>query len=288
MSIRVTHERMEPFGVRAEVDLSRGLGEDDKAELRRLFALDGVLFIPGLDFDMDQQIEFCEIFGPVLRGPLSAFLISNVVKDALFADAELLWHHDVPYVPMPFMANCLHALEVSGPISGTKLASGFRAYERLPQALRARIDGLNALCVRGRPEDRRSRLTDSLPGDNCAVQAVVQRQRGTGRPFLFPDGSLTACLIGMSEADSDELLEELFSYMYAPDNVYEHPWKKGDLVLWDNLALHHARSRFYGGVRTLQRTTVARLSYEQQYPADTIWYDDMQDGDLGSQRLTTA
>jgi taurine dioxygenase len=288
MKTRVTHQRIEPFGIRAELDLSLGLGEADKAELRRLFALDGLLYIPDLDLSLPDQLDFCEIFGPVLRGPQNAFLVSNVAKNGLFADAELLWHHDVPYVPAPFLANCLHALEVSGPVSGTKLASGFGAYERLPQTLRVRIDGLKALCVRGRPEDRRTRLTDSMPGDNCAVQAVVQRQKGTGRPFLFPDGSLTACLIGMSEAESDALLEELFSYLYAADNVYEHRWKKGDLVLWDNLALHHSRSQFFGGVRTLQRTTIARLSYEQQYPADTVWYQDMQEGDIGSQRLTTV
>jgi taurine dioxygenase len=288
MTSRISHRRFEPFGVEARVDLSSGLSDADKAELRRLFALEGLLYIPDLDLSMSEQLGFCEIFGPVLRGPHDAFLVSNVAEDGLFADAELLWHHDIPYVPAPFLANCLHALEVSGPVSGTRLASGFRAYERLPRRLRDRIEGLNAVCARGRPEDRRTRLSDSLPGDNCAIQAVVQRQKGTGRPFLFPDGSLTACLIGMSEAESDELLEELFSYLYAPENVYEHPWKKGDLVLWDNLALHHSRSRFHGGVRTLQRTSVGRLSYEQQYPADTVWYQDMQEGDLGSQRLTTV
>jgi taurine dioxygenase len=288
MGARIAHKRLEPFGVEVELDLAKGLADADKAELRRLFALDGMLFIRGLELSMSEQLAFCEIFGPVLRGPQDAFLISNVVKDGLFADAELLWHHDVPYVPMPFMANCLHALEVSGPVSGTRLASGFRAYEQLPKKLRDRIDGMNVLCARGRLDDRRTRLTDSLAGDNCAVQGVIQRQKGTGRPFLFPDGSLTACVIGLSEAESDALLEELFSYLYAPDNVYEHPWTAGDLVLWDNLALHHSRSRFHGGVRTLQRTTIARLSYEQQYPADTIWYGDMQEGDIGSQSLTVA
>jgi taurine dioxygenase len=125
------------------------------------------------------------------------------------------------------------------------------AYERLPADLRQRIDHLNALHVRARANTRRSKLTDSQPGDNCAVHALVGRQETTGRPYIFANLDMTALVIGMSEAESDDLLEELFSYMYADDNVYNHPWRRGDIVFWDNLALQHARSEIPGGRRTL-------------------------------------
>ena len=50
--------------------------------------------------------------------------------------------------------------------------------------------------------------------------------------------------------------------MYAPDNVYEHTWQVGDLLVWDNLALQHARDAV-NGRRTLRRvpvgTVLARL-----------------------------
>jgi taurine dioxygenase len=269
---------IEPFGVHVDVDLKRPLSDADKAELRRLYAIDGLLHIAGLELSMRQQIEFCEIFGPVLKGAHDTFLVSNVVKDGLFANLELRFHHDIPYVPAPFLAGCLHALEVSEGVSATRFASGFRAYDRLPQALRDRIEGMNALFVRGRSEHRRSKLTDSVPGDNCAVHGVVQRQRGTGRPYLFVDKSMAACIIGLSDSDSDALLEELFSYLYGEEDIYDHNWKKGDLVLWDNVGLQHARAKIEGGVRTLQRVTVALLGYEQQYPADSIWYSDLQEG----------
>jgi taurine dioxygenase len=276
MACQISHHRIEPFGVEAKLDLARGLKEEHKEELRRLYALEGLLLIRGLELSMEDQLEFCSIFGPVLRGEHDRYLVSNVDEEGLLGDLELLFHHDIPYVPAPFLAGSLHALRVSEGVSGTKFASAFRACERLPRELRDRIDGLNALFVRPRNEDRRNRLTDSLPGDNCAVHAVVQRQAGTGRPFIFVNGQSTACLIGLSEADSDALLEELLSYLYAEDNVYEHRWTNGDLVLWDNLALQHARDRITGGVRTLQRVTVARFSYEAQYPADRAWYGDLQ------------
>jgi hypothetical protein len=43
--------------------------------------------------------------------------------------------------------------------------------------------------------------------------------------------------------------------MYAPDNVLEHDWQAGDLVLWDNLACQHARPdvKLESSVRTLRK-----------------------------------
>lgn len=282
MASRISHKRIEPFGVEAQVDLAQGLTEEDKDELRRLYALDGLLLIRGLALSMQDQLELCSIFGPVLRGEHDRYLVSNVAKDGLLGDLELLFHHDIPYVPAPFLAGSLHALDVSEGVSPTKYASGFQAYERIPQKLRERIEGMNAVFVRPRDETRRNKLTDSLPGDNCAVHAVVQRQKGTGRPYLFVNEQMTACLIGVPEAESDALIEEILAHTYADDNVYEHKWKNGDTVIWDNLALQHARAPVTGGVRTLQRVTIARLSYDAQYPADAAWFADLQEDPIRS------
>lgn len=280
MASSISHSRIAPFGVEAKVDLTRTLGEEDKAELRRLYALEGLLVVRGLDISAEQQAEFCRIFGPVPDTSHDMYIISNVEKDGLFADLELLFHHDIPYVPEPFIAGCLYGVEVSPGVSPTRFASGFLAYERMPQKLRARIDGMNALFVRPRLEERRCLITDAMPGDNCAVQAMVQRQQGTGRPYVFVNAHSTALVAGLSQSESDELLEELYSHIYTPDNIYEHHWTTGDLVLWDNRGLQHARAKVSGGVRTLRRVTVARLSYDQQYPAHSAWFNKLQEGIL--------
>jgi taurine dioxygenase len=282
MASRISHKRIEPFGIEAQVDLSRGLTDEDKDELRRLYALDGLLLIRDLRLSMEDQLELCSIFGPVLRGEHDRYLVSNVADDGLLGDMELIFHHDIAYVPAPFLGGSLHALEVSEGVSPTKYASGFLAYEHIPQKLRERIEGLNAVFVRPRDETRRNKLTDSLPGDNCAVHAVVQRQKGTGRPYLFVNEQMTACLIGVPEAESDALIEEILACTYAEDNVYEHKWKNGDIVIWDNLALQHARAPVTGGVRTLQRVTIARLSYDAQYPADAAWFTGLQEDPIGT------
>jgi taurine dioxygenase len=271
--MQITHRRLQPFGVEAQLDLSAGLDESAKAELRRLYALDGLILIRGLRLSMDEQLDLCSVFGPVMRGSRENYLVSNVHKEGLLGSRELLFHSDIPYVPAPYLGGSLHALEVDEGVSTTRFASGFNAYERLPEALRARIAGLNALQVRERVEGRRNRLTDMEPGDLCTLHPVVRRRDGDGRPYLFINQAMTACIVGMPEAESDALIEQLLSHLYPEGEIYEHVWKAGDIVIWDNLGVQHARRALGPGTRTLQRVTIAEIAYWEQWPADLPTYE---------------
>lgn len=272
-----------PFGIEVRIDPAANFGDEERAALRTLYVRDGLLrFRSAEPLSTDAQAEFCRIFGPVPRDLHDTYLVSNRAPDGILADLELLFHHDITYVPAPFLAGCLHAVDVTPGVSATRFASGFLAYERMPQKLRDRIDGMKAVFVRPRVEDRRCRLTDAWSGDNCAVHALVQRQKGTGRPYVFANAHHTALVCGLSEQDSDALLEELFAHLYVGDGIYEHTWTNGDMILWDNLALQHARAKVTGGVRTLQRVSVSVFGYEQQYPADSGWYADLQEGRINA------
>src|SRR4051794_38466759 len=115
----ISHSRIAPFGVEAKVDLAR-LTDEDRAGLRRLYAQEGLLVLRGLELSAEEQADFCRIFGPVPKDSHDIYFISNVRKDGLFADLELLFHHDIPYVPAPFLAGCLHAVEVTPGVSPTR------------------------------------------------------------------------------------------------------------------------------------------------------------------------
>ncbi|MCX7865094.1 MAG: TauD/TfdA family dioxygenase, partial [Novosphingobium sp.] len=142
------------------------------------------------------------------------------------------------------------------------------AYENLPEPLRQRIHGLRALHVRERVFDRPNRLTDMIEGDMCTVHDVVRTHPQTGRKYLFVNQAWTALIIGLSQEQSDALHDEINRHFYAPGEIYEHRWAPGDLVIWDNLAIQHARAAAGRGVRTLQRVTIAELGYAAQYPTD--------------------
>lgn len=266
-----------PFGIEVKAGLTSNFTETEKDALRRLYRRDGLLLFRSQKLSMDQQIEACSIFGPVLRESIENYLVSNVEKDGLLGTRELLFHNDVPFVPAPYLGGSLHALEVEGDVSATRFASAFRAFECLPSDLQQRIDGMNALQIRARAFTRRTKLTDCEPKDNCAVHELVGRQTGTDRPYIFACQDMTALLIGLPESESDALLEELFAYLYAPENVYEHHWQEGDIIIWDNLAVQHARSEITGGRRTLQRVTIADFGYWEQVPVDLQTYYDLHE-----------
>jgi len=234
------------------------------------------LLFRGQSLTMDQQLDASEIFGPVMRGAMDNYLVSNVEEEGLLGDGELLFHVDIPFVPAPSLGGSLQALDVDQGVSATRFASAFRAWEQLPEDLQCRIDGKTVLHVRGRELGRRTTLSDSQPGDNCAVHALVGRQEGTGRPYLFACMDMAALVIGLSEPESESLLEELFRHLYAPENIYEHHWRNGDLVVWNNRAIQHARSPIERGRRTLQRVAIAELGYWDQSPADLKTFDDLQ------------
>ena len=46
----------------------------------------------------------------------------------------------------------------------------------------------------------------------------------------------------MDRNESEALLEKLFDIAEDPAIIYEHIWRPGDLVMWDNLACLHART----------------------------------------------
>lgn len=242
-------------------------GEEAHA-LRARYNRDGLLVIRGLRLTQAEQSALCSVFGPVTGSPFDNFIVSNVEKDGFLGKRELLWHNDVPYLPAPYLGGSLHALRVAPEAVGTRYASGYLAYERLPPALRSRLENLKALQVRERVMDRPNRLTDLQAGDLCTVHDVVRANPVTGRKYLFVNHAWTAQIIGLGDAESDALLDEIFSHFYLEENVYEHGWVEGDLVVWDNLALQHARGATGTGVRTLQRVTIAEFGYGQQYPTD--------------------
>lgn len=265
-----------PFGWEVDVDLGTTLGAKDQEALRQIYLRDGLVLLRNQKLSMEQQIEACSIFGPVLRNSRENYIVSNVHEDGFLGDRELLFHNDVPYVPAPYLGGSLHALEVDSGVSATRFASNLRAWNRLSEDLKQRIENLNALHIKGR-SGQRTRMTDLEPGDNCAVHALVGCQKETGRRYIFACIEMTGFVIGMPEVEGEELLQELFAHMYQSEETYEHQWQKGDLVVWDNLAVQHARSQVSGGVRTLQRVTIAEYGYWDQYPVDLPTYDALKE-----------
>jgi taurine dioxygenase len=262
------------FGAEIEgVELQVGLDDETCRFLRRVFDDRGALLFRGVELDRTAQLYLSE----VLMGhePPSAeeaeaatarqgnFWISNKEPAAAAPFGRLLFHCDGMWSADPFEVLSLYGVEVEPPVVPTMFASAAKAWETLPDALKARVEGLQARHVTG-PEY----LTDRRRGE--FADELVQPVRGhspmsttpighehprTGRTLLYVTQGMTKEIVGLSPDESEDLLEELFAHLYRPENVGEHEWREGDLVVWDNLAVQHARSNVLteGPARTLRK-----------------------------------
>jgi len=69
-------------------------------------------------------------------------------------------------------------------------------------------------------------------------------------------GATTDHVVGMEPETSRAMLDDLLARATAPDRVYRHRWRVGDVVIWDNRGvLHRALPYDATSPRDMHRTT---------------------------------
>jgi len=193
-------------------------------------------------------------------------VVSNVTENGQpvgdHGDGELNWHTDQGFVDRPSGYTFLLAREVPPAGGNTSFANMYNAYERLPDATKARIARLKikhqeSHTAQGipRPGYRDIRTSDprELPGPQ---HPIVRTHPVSGRKALYLGRRFGAYIPGLPLADSEALLDELWSHAARPEDVWAQQWQLGDLIVWDNRCTMHRRDAFTGqGRRRMHRLT---------------------------------
>ncbi|MFN8028458.1 MAG: TauD/TfdA family dioxygenase [Acidimicrobiia bacterium] len=265
--------RFEPLTVGVEVldvDLSHPVAESDIEQLRAHYRDDHLLLFRGQHLSGDRQVEVLSWFGPVLAEKMGAYgYVSNVIEGAVVPEGGLSFHSDFAFTWHPIDGISLHAVAVPANGAPTRFADAVRVVDELPHDLRARLERARVLNVFdfGAPADGRMRAADLAPDSPSCIHDAIGTHRITGEPVVMAGEMHSDCVLGLAPDESEALLAELFAYLYAPTNVYEHRWAVGDLVLWDNLALQHGRPAFPDDEeRTLQRVVLGTKSAAELVP----------------------
>lgn len=267
MALSLPFRRLRPFGAEIELDLAQPLTPAVLEALKHLYDEHHLLVFRNQALSHPQQIEFVSNFGPPLLNQQDGVgYISNQPGMGGLGDVELAFHSDLAFNEEPFLGISLHAIDVENERSSTRFVDSCIGYATLPEATKARLEGLNALHVFAL--DMSGHNTEDIPeGLPRAVHPLVMSHPRTGDPILYINLNQTARLVELEPEESRVLLQELFDHLYKPECVYEHRWRMGDLVLWDNLATQHARGDVSNvGRRTLQRVALARKGFFEQNP----------------------
>ena len=251
------------------VDLSRPLDGATVEAVKRAWYDHIVLVFPGQEMTNDDQVRFCRYFGEletVRTGNYAdekmkhTMMITNVrdtgLKTAL-EDGDMWFHSDQCYYEIPAKGSMLYAMEIPQAGGNTLFANCYLAWETLPADLRARLDGMKAHHIYdygGNPTKRTREINPDAPQ---FLHPVAVTHPETGRKALYVNRLMTDYIDGMPRDESDALLARLFDHAEDRRFVYEHVWRVGDLVMWDNRCSMHARTDFSpGDRRMLRRITV--------------------------------
>jgi taurine dioxygenase len=166
-------------------------------------------------------------------------------------DGEIFFHSDAAYVEVPQRATFLYAVEVPTVGGNTRFSNLYRAFDMIPRPLRDHLEGRTALQVYDYTTTEKPNLEHGLDKIKHACHPIFLTHPDTRRRSLYVSRLMTARINGLPEAESAAILEELFSYVEHPDNIYEHVWTPGDFITWDNLCSAHARTDFPATERRL-------------------------------------
>jgi alpha-ketoglutarate-dependent taurine dioxygenase len=250
---------LKPVGAEVTgVDLTRELSDDAKQQLRQAWDEHALLLFRDQDLTKDDLKRVATIFGTISdqgEAPGGMNLVSNVNPPGLNeagehtlrgGDGELHMHFDHCFQEHPLNGILLYGVEVP-PTGGDTIFSDVRiATRRLPSDIRVRIDGK---LIR-----HKSYLRTGQPEWNHPVMYPHPR---TGQRVLFFSKLQAREILGIPEDECKELFAKFSSTIESDDIIYRHRWRPKDVVVWDNLALQHARETFDSQYRRhLQRVQI--------------------------------
>jgi taurine dioxygenase len=257
------------------VDMSRPVPQETIAEIYRLFLDHCVILFRDQNLTQEDLVRATGQFGrcadydrPMdLRSDTQrrtlpqVMLITNIREDGkpigALPDGEMWFHHDMIHSQLPHKATLLYSVEIPSWGGETLFSNLYAAYETLPDDLKDVLRGRMALNAfnygsrfKGDPEGLATRKQ--------AVHPALYKHEESGRTAVYVDRLMTHSLVGLPEAESDALLERIFDHIESEEFIYEHKWRKGDLLMWDNRSSIHARKDFPADqTRLMWRTTLA-------------------------------
>ena len=246
------------------VDLRGPIDEALKHKLLDAWHQHLVILLRDQTLDEDAQVRFAETFGPPakitsgrtfsVKHP-SVMLISNVREGGkpigALPDGEMQFHTDQCHQEVPAKATILYAIEVPSHGGNTLFANAYMAYATLPAEIKQRIVGRLALNAYDKDSTQRTARYDNA-ASSC-WHPVVRTHPATGRQALYVNRLMTRKIEGLPREESDAILERLFDHQEQAQFVYEHVWRPGDILMWDNRCTLHARTDFPAGERRLLR-----------------------------------
>lgn len=229
------------------------------AELRALLLKHKVLFLRDQHCTRAEHVAFARRFGELEDHPVAGsdpehpgLVRIYKTPDQPNDRYENAWHCDATWRERPPMGAVLRCVECP-PVGGdTMWANMALAYERLPEDIKRRIDGLKARHSieasfgAAMAVDKRHALHAQFPD---AEHPVVRTHPETGEKVLFVNAFTTHFTnyhtpanvrVGQDYAPgASQLLQYLIAQAAIPEYQVRWRWQPNSVAIWDNRSTQH-------------------------------------------------
>ena len=249
------------FGVEVEgIDLNDVTETRYFGDLRDLFENQSALLFRRQSMTPETHLRIAGLFGPIEdrkadeRKKGEAFEIpevTNITKDGsvsgemdlhtLHLKANLLWHSDSTFMPVPALTNILTAHVVTKTGGATELASSRAAFADMTPD---RQEALRKLVFRHHYSHSRAKISAELAALPMFHKWPEQRWPAVwtnptnGAESIYVASHVNG-IVGMEDAVANDFVDALVTDCTRPAYVYSHNWTPGDVLIWDQRAVLH-------------------------------------------------
>jgi taurine dioxygenase len=265
-----------------------------RQEINQIFIDDAMILFEDVEQTDAMQLAISTCFGPLKEHPVKGIsrVDSNRLPGVIEIRSEpgrgvvevdgrtvshwLPWHFDHCYNNELNLAGVLRPVNLVEDGGVTGFLDGVALYKAFPKDLLARIEGKEIAYTLhtqydelkyGRPGHYR--MIEPKPSPPAFKQQAAAMARAihpavwtrpTGEKVLHVSAYMARGILGMENAEGDELMEEVCQTQIELQEgcSYHHKWSPGDMGVWDNLRMLHCVSGCNPQeFRLMYRTTIA-------------------------------
>ena len=243
LKTRLAINRLHPLFV-AEVtgiDLTVPMPREEFRTIWDAFNEHQILVFRDQNFDDESQIAFSRNFGELETmiahpgndwNPGHISVMTNLGKDGNFLppdhpamlhrERNEAWHTDSSFKPIAALASLL-AARIVPPVGGnTEFASARAAYDALPAARKAELEGLVAVHRMTHPDkEHDDGYRDDDKARHVVTHPLIRTNPVNGRKALYV-GAHAQEIVGMPPREGRRILDELTAFCTQPQFVYSH------------------------------------------------------------------
>jgi len=255
----------------SDVDLSRPLSDAQFEQLYHGLLRHQVLFLRNQVITPEQQRALAIRFGDLHIHPV--YPHAEGVEEIIVLDTHQdnppdndNWHTDVTFIHTPPAIAILASKLLPESGGDTLWSTGIAAYEALSEPFKTLLNGLQAEhdfkksfqeYKYRKTEEEHQRWQQAVAKNPPVQHPVIRTHPVSGRKALFVNEGFTTRLLGLSEKESDALLNFLFWHSAKPEFQVRWRWQENDVAIWDNrVTQHYANADYYPARRVMHRATV--------------------------------